>query len=57
MWCVHTNLYDGFIETMSAFNLSQMVREPTRQGNILNFVPNHQAYLSKLGLVWLIILL
>ena len=34
--CAHTRLYDSFIETMSDFNLSQMVREPTRQGNILD---------------------
>ena len=34
--CAHTKLYDSFIETMSDFNFSQMVREPTRQGNILD---------------------
>ena len=29
-------LYDGFIETLNDFNLMQMVREPTRGGNILD---------------------
>ena len=28
--CAHTRLYDSFIETMSDFNLSQMVRDLTR---------------------------
>ena len=31
-------LYDSFIETMSDFNFSQMVRDPTRQGNILDLL-------------------
>ena len=31
-----TKLYDGFIETLNDFNLMQMVREPTRGGNILD---------------------
>ena len=42
--CTHTKLYDSFTETMSDLNLSQMVRELTRQGNILD-----QPYVSELG--------
>ena len=34
--CSHTKLYDSFIETMCDHSLSQMVREPTRSGNILD---------------------
>ena len=34
--CTLTKLYDGFIETLNDFNLMQMVREPTRGGNILD---------------------
>ena len=34
--CVHSQLYDSFIETLSDFNLSQMVHGLTRQGNILD---------------------
>ena len=33
--CSHTKLNDSFIETMRDHSLSQMVREPTRSGNIL----------------------
>ena len=44
--CAHTRLYDGFIETMSDFNLSQMVRDPTIQGNILDlFLTSYQVCL------------
>ena len=34
--CTLTKLYEGFIETLKDFNLMQMVREPTRGGNILD---------------------
>ena len=35
--CTLTKLYEGFIETLKDFNLNmQMVREPTRGGNILD---------------------
>ena len=39
--CAHTKLCDSFLETLSDFSFSQMVREPTRQGNIsdLFFLP------------------
>ena len=36
--CAHTKLYDSFIETMSDFNFSQMVREPTRQNQQESFL-------------------
>ena len=32
----HPTLYDSFIETMLEYNLTQMVRDPTRLGNILD---------------------
>ena len=34
--CTHTKLYESFIETISDFNLSQVVREHPRQGNSLD---------------------
>ena len=34
--CSHTKLYDSFIETMCDHSLAQMVREPTRSGNMLD---------------------
>ena len=34
--CTQTKLYEGFIETLKEFSLMQMVREPTRGGNILD---------------------
>ena len=34
--CAHPTLYDSFIETMLEYNLTQMVRDPTRLGNILD---------------------
>ena len=34
--CAFTKVYEGFVETLNDFNLSQMVRETTRVGNILD---------------------
>ena len=34
--CANPTLYDSFIETMLEYNLTQMVRDPTRLGNILD---------------------
>ena len=34
--CSYTKLYNSFIETMCDFNLTQMVREAARSGNILD---------------------
>ena len=34
--CSYPRLYDAFVEMLNDFSLSQMVREPTRDGNILD---------------------
>ena len=50
--CAHTRLNDSFIETMSDFNLSQMVRDPTRQGNILDlFLTTNHTLVSSVNVI------
>ena len=50
--CAHTRLYDSFIETMSDFDLSQMVRDPTRQGNILDlFLTTNHTLVNSVNII------
>ena len=45
--CAHTKLYDSFIETTSDFSFCQMVREPTRKGNILDLFLTANHHITK----------
>ena len=50
--CAHTRLYDSFIETMSDFDLSQMVRDPTGQGNILDlFLTTNHTLVNSVNII------
>ena len=50
--CSHTKLYDSFIETMCDHSLSQMVREPTRSGNILDlFLTTYPTLVNSVSII------
>ena len=54
--CAFNKVYEGFVETLNDFNLTQMVREPTRAENILDLflTTNHTLVESVLYQVSLI---
>ena len=54
--CAFTKMYEDFFETLNDFNLTQMVREPTRAENILDLflTTNHTLVESVLYQVFLI---